>query len=150
MRKKIIIIVLTSVLLVTLICIYNNAKDEKIKAEQFKEVKPVLEYAEKIMKGEIEESLVEGPLDMYGFDYDSKRYQTIFHLEVSLEAEKIVLNEDKTEGYIIVNYSREGRDQNGDVCTGTENRAKWSIKKNNGEWDVIDVYDRPDGYVPGD
>ncbi len=101
----------------------------------------VFNYAKDVFLGKVPHEEVEDtPLSTY----DVTERDDI--VTVDLEISRAFVIHNFTDGYIFVKYDCRGYDENGEfsygAATGTfPHWDRWTIHKENGEWEIIDIFE---------
>jgi hypothetical protein len=102
----------------------------------------LMDEARSILKKEVAAGQTEGrALHRYNDNQDPE-LSGVEPVDVSLL--RVFVIHDFSDGYLVVNYSVHGQDASGKTKSGGSMiPCFWKIHKEDGRWDVVDIYERP-------
>jgi len=108
----------------------------------FHDTDELMDEAKRILRKEASIEETEGrALHVYNSNKD-KRYDDVVTVNVSLERVFVIHN--FSDGYVFVVYNEEAYNASGKIKYGSLGATCfWKIHKENGKWDVVDVYEKP-------
>ena len=127
-RKKMIALSITIIIITLYLVMFFNTNQ-------------VVEDVENVMESKVDRSVTEGlPIHMYNrkglLDLEATSY--------NVKIRRIFVIHNLFEGYIWVNYTRQGFDDEGNLVHGSwEIPSRWRIKRMNGEWEIVEIEEAP-------
>ena len=136
-RNKIRVVLLSVVLIIILLYL-----------AMFLSTNSVIDYVERVFNGDVPEETNGTPLapynihKIYGNEYKEQRGAS--ELQYEYRVNRLFVLHDFFDGYVWIKYEFFIKDENGVVLAGTiEPIARLTIHRENGEWIVTEVNERP-------
>lgn len=95
---------------------------------------PVVRHVKAVFRGEIPRSDVSACLEQYDITENRPRIT-----DVKIKVRRRFVLHNFNNGYMWVRFECEAFDSGGNLIYGEVNYPKWSIRKVNGEWEIVDV-----------